>query len=101
MASAKTRLNLSGNATEDTRRREQSADLEPFLACPFLRGVSLKDVEFDEGTVRVAHKLGKKPQGWWVTRSRGSLPAFYEESSDATHITFLSEAEGTFDLWVF
>ena len=69
-------------------------------------GALIKDVVMaPSATVKVAHKLGHNPQGWWVVRARGASPVIYESTADQSHLTLVAEsgqsATVTFDLWVF
>jgi hypothetical protein len=54
------------------------------------------------GRVTVNHGLGRKPDGYNVSRAKGAAdPSFREVRSDSRTIVFESSAECSVDLWVY
>jgi hypothetical protein len=98
---ATVRQNVTGAGAEDVRARETTNDLKAMLGAPFLKGVA---VTFDApalASVRVPHKLGRKPVGWFVTDVTDDVPLLYREQWDASFILFNSTNACSVTLWVF
>ncbi len=78
--------------------------LQPLLTNPMLEGAVLKQVQLTSGSNVINHKLGRKLQGWIITRQRG--PANVYDTQDANAMPQLtlqleSSASVSVDLYVF
>ena len=67
-----------------------------------LDGVLVDGVVFDPAslTVTVNHKLGRKPQGWFIT-DISAAATLYRSEWDNDTITLTASGGCTIDLWVF
>lgn len=79
--------------------------LQPIVNLPINSGRLIKDIVLASGTNTINHKLGRKLQGWIVTRMSGSFVQLYDlqntnQMSDLTLI-LNSSAAGNIDLFVF
>lgn len=65
-------------------------------------GTELTNLTFAAGVpLAVAHKLGRVPQRWWVTRDFGAnANALRETARDSKYLTLVSSAACTVNLWV-
>lgn len=74
----------TGAPAEDAARVELERDVGAATNSPLLGGVFVDCVTPDVGEqLEVHHRLGRKPQGWVVTRRRGGSFDMYEaEPSD-------------------
>lgn len=74
--------------------------------CPLLDGVSVKDVEVDTSKTKINHGLGRKPEGWIITKNDASYVVFettYDDDAEKEiHLNLVSTGSGsTIDLWVY
>lgn len=53
------------------------------------------------GQIRVAHGLGRRPEGYNQQSATGASPNYHEVSRDSRFITFESAAACTVELWIF
>lgn len=78
--------------------------LNPLLSNPLLNGVVLKQVQLASGSNIINHKLGRKLQGFIITRQRG--PANIYDTQDNNSMPDLtlhleSSASVSCDIYVF
>lgn len=81
-----------------------ASKLNPILANPVSNGLLLKNVSLVNGTNAVNHKLGRKLQGWIVTRKRANAELHDEQDSNqnpSLTLTLVSDADVIVDLYVF
>lgn len=78
--------------------------IEPSINNPILAGNLLKNVELNNGLTQVNHKLGRKLQGWIITRQRG-ISAIHDQQDSNTMpeltLTLASSAGVNVDIYVF
>ena len=68
---------------------------------PFLDGNAVKELDLSTTELRIAHGLGRKPQGFLVL-TRDAAQVIYESSeSDSTFINLKAGGAVTADVWVF
>lgn len=78
--------------------------LNPILTNPLANGILLKNVELISGATVVNHKLGRKLQGWLVTRLRNNVVVFDSQDANpnpALTLVLNSTGATTVDLYVF
>lgn len=92
----------TGTPPEDERYAQLLSDMQRLLRDPMLRGHTLERVTVEVGTNRIAHKLGRKPVGWFAVRVTGSA-AFEarETAADDRYLTLEVTNATTLDLRVF
>lgn len=78
--------------------------LNPIIANPIISGNILQNVVLAVGSNVINHKLGKKLQGWYIVRKRGSADIYDTQDSNQMPqltLTLTSDAVVTVDLAVF
>lgn len=79
--------------------------LDPVIRQPLTQGTLLKDVQLASGNNVVNHKLGRKLQGWIITRYRGAAASVYDTQDNnptpALTLTLNSSASVVVDIYVF
>lgn len=92
----------TGFAPEDARYAQFLADMQRLLRDPIMRGRTIEGLTLTSGTNRIAHGLGRVPQGWFSTRTTGAN-AFYarEVARDERYLTLELLLDCTVDLRVF
>lgn len=82
-----------------------ASQLDPLLAKPLSSGLLLKDVELQSGNNTINHRLGRKLQGWIITRMQDAFAQVYDKQStnQMTDKTLILNSNGavTVDLMVF
>lgn len=81
-----------------------AAQLDPVLKAPLANGLLLKSITLASGDNTVNHKLGRKLQGWIVTRCRAAASFYDKQDSNPTPaltLTLNSSAAVVVDLYVF
>ncbi len=84
-----------------TRWRQE---LNPLLALPLNQGIILENVALANGSTQVNHLLGRRLNGWILTRVRASATIYDTQDANktpATTLTLVSNAVVTVDLFVF
>lgn len=80
------------------------SQLNPVLGNPLVNGTLLRNVALASGSNTVNHKLGRKLQGWVITRQRSSGSVYDTQDSnqhpDLT-LTLQASAAMVVDLYVF
>lgn len=109
MAAAKLafrRVQVGDFASDQIQRQAQQAT-QALRQIPFSSGVWLRNVAIGTGDTVVNHGLGRKPQGYIVTRVQGNAASIVEslpanQPPDQTRqYAFVATAATTVDLWVF
>lgn len=69
---------------------------------PFLDGVSVR-VALANGANVVSHKLGRKPQGWFLTRKDAAVHVYETNAAPftATSILLTASASVNVTIWIF
>lgn len=70
---------------------------------PFLSGNLIQSVSLAVGDNKIAHKLGRKYQGWFLTKINSGSVVYQVASSsdDNLYLTLNASALADVDLWVF
>ena len=81
------------------------AALDRVVDLPLTRGVQLTRVELQSGLNVVNHRLGRRPQGYIITRMTGAGATLYDTQTDnpRPELTLLlnASAAATVDLWIY
>jgi predicted RNA binding protein YcfA (HicA-like mRNA interferase family) len=78
--------------------------LNPVIALPINKGLILKNIALVTGSNKVNHRLGRKLQGWFLVRKRGSADIYDEQDSNqmpSLTLSLNSSADVTVDIFVF
>lgn len=77
--------------------------IDPVLSNPIVNGNQLKSIALVSGINSINHKLGRKPQGYLVTRMFGSFAQIYEITSQQPELTLqLNSSTSTMvDIYVY
>lgn len=78
--------------------------LNPVIELPFNKGILLQNISLLTGSNTVNHKLGRKLQGWVITRIRSNASVYDTQDLNQTpQLTLSLVASGnvTVDLLVF
>jgi hypothetical protein len=78
--------------------------VQPFLNSRILDGVLLKNISLSSGVNTVAHKLGRKIEGWIVVRQRADARIWDIQDSNVNVTSTLklqTSAAVVVDLWIF
>lgn len=78
--------------------------LDPYSSKEILQGQILQNVDLASGSNNVAHKLGRKPIGWFLVRRRSTAVIYDTQDTNPDSALFLrlvASAETTVDLYVF
>lgn len=82
-----------------------ASELNPLLTNPILSGVQLKRITLATGANSINHKLGRKLQGWIITRWIGSSASVYDtqDSNSMPELTLNLTSSGTVsvDIYVY
>lgn len=81
-----------------------ATELNPLLANVLSNGSLLKRVVLTSGANVVNHKLGRKLQGWFITRKNASADIYDTQDTNATPaltLTLNCSAAVTVDIYVF
>jgi myo-inositol-1-phosphate synthase len=82
-----------------------ASELNPILTNPISNGILIKGINLVAGANVVNHKLGRKLQGWIVTRWNGGVANVYDtqDSNQMQQLTLNlnSSANVSIDLYVF
>lgn len=95
---------LPQNLTLDAMQNKWASSLDPMLSNPTLDNLVLKSVPLVVGANVINHKLGRKLQGWKITRQRGPAALYdTQDTNQMQHLTLIlvSDANVTIDLEVF
>lgn len=81
-----------------------AAVLNNFMANPSLTGTVLKQVSLSSGSNVINHKLGRKLQGWFITRIRAASNLYdTQDTNIMPELTLQLEAsaDAIVDIYVF
>lgn len=82
-----------------------ASQLNPLLSLPLNSSVLLQDIELVTGDNSINHKLGRKLQGWIVTRMIDGFVQLYDKQNDNNMpdktLVLNASGSGTIDLIVF
>ena len=81
-----------------------SQAVNPVLALPLTKGLTLANVQLTAGTNNVPHTLGRTLQGWFVTRIRSSATIYDAQDSNTSPnkiLVLVASADVTVDLFVY
>jgi len=73
--------------------------LTPVLKVQLIDGVQIK-VDLVSGSQRIAHNLGRVPQGFVVVDTT-SAETFYRTAWDSSTMTVTATGTATFSIWVY
>lgn len=80
-----------------------ATQLDPVIANLLVKGQLLKNVMLNNGTTVINHRLGRTPQGWFLSAPKGAATV-YEASKQPNAtltLTVVSDAAITTDMWVY
>lgn len=81
-----------------------STQINPVLSLPINSGLFLKGISLVSGSNTINHRLGRKLQGWFITRKRASASIYdLQDSNPRPELTLVLNSSGTvsIDLFVF
>ena len=67
---------------------------------PILKGRLITDISVSTSSTSVAHKLGKKPKGYFLASSSASV-TIYTTGKDDKFLKITASGSATISLWVF
>lgn len=88
----------------DMMQVQWASQIDPLIANPLTKGNLLKNIALTSGANVVSHKLGRKLQGWIITRIRAAQTVYdTQDSNQIPELTLNLVASGdvTVDLLVF
>ena len=107
-SSGKEKAFKRANGVEDATSKFQDNVAEKFSTLeknPIMNGVPVKQVALVAGSVNsINHKLGREPQGYYVTKKNGSSDIWDSQESNKLKDLTLDlncSANVTVDLWIF
>lgn len=74
--------------------------LQPILRSPIINGTLIESVSIGTSATQVAHKLGRKPLGYFVAAQFGPGEIWAADFS-VSYISFTASTPVTVNLWVF
>jgi len=75
--------------------------LNPVIACPMAKVQILADIPLITGANTINHKLGRKPQGWFLTDRDGSASVFRSAAFTDLTLQLTASAPVTVSIGVF
>lgn len=94
----------TGDKGIDLMQTSWAADINPLLKNAVLQGILLKNVSLTTGANSVNHKLGRKLQGWMLTRVRAAATIYDTQDANSMPeltLTLNSSANVVVDIYVF
>lgn len=94
----------TGDKGIDLMQTSWASDLNPLLKNAVLQGILLKNVSLTAGANSVNHKLGRKLQGWMLTRVRAAATIYDTQDANSMPeltLTLNSSANVVVDIYVF
>lgn len=88
----------------DLMQTTWATQLDPIISNPLLKGNVLQKVSLKSGVNVINHKLGRRLQGWYITRIRSAATFYDEQDSNQTPqltLVLISSADCVIDLEVF
>lgn len=96
---------LTNNQQVNSMQTLWSTQLNPVIMNPIVNGLQLTGISLVVGSNVVNHKLGRKLQGWIVTRMADGFTQLYDTQNSNRNpeltLTLNSSAAITVDLWVY
>ena len=81
-----------------------SAKLNPILANLIMDGIFLKNIQLTTGSNIINHRLGRKLQGWFISRQRSNAGIYDNQDNNSNQVQTLiliTDANVEVDLYVF
>ena len=77
--------------------------INPVIANLLINGILLKDQSLISGTTVINHKLGRIPQGWFLSAPKGPATVYQaaQQPNPTLTLTVVSDAALTTDVWVY
>lgn len=78
--------------------------INPLLTNPLVNGIILKSVSLTIGSNQINHLLGRKLQGWCLTRKRASADIYDTQDSNSMPeltLSLVSDAQVIVDIYVY
>jgi hypothetical protein len=85
----------------DMQTTKWKSIIDPLLKNPLNDVSIINDVNLKFGANKIAHKLGKKPQGWIILDINAAATIYRSEPFDDLFLTLYSNAVTTISLGVF
>lgn len=90
---------VSDNADLQRVQENVQAALEPVISSPIVDGL-LISAQLESGSNKVAHKLGRKPQGYIVVTKSANIDVWGSVMSPSI-LTLEASGNVTLTLWIF
>lgn len=78
-----------------------SASINPLLSNPIVNGIFVKSIALINGVTIINHKLGRKPQGYFVTDINAAATIYRSQPYNNLTLVLTSNAVATVNLYVF
>lgn len=77
--------------------------LDPIIANLLINGILLKDQSLINGTTVINHRLGRQPQGWFLSAPKGAATVYQaaQQPNPTLTLTVISNAAIMTDIWVY
>lgn len=85
----------------DMQTTKWKSILDPLLKNPLNNVSILNDIQLRIGNNKISHKLGTKPQGWFIVDINANAQIYRSEESTDLFLTLYSNAVATVSLGVF
>jgi hypothetical protein len=95
--------NLPQKLPLDQMQTKWASQINPALANILMQGQLLQNIELINGVTYIDHKLGRQPQGWFLSAPKGPATVYQaaQQTNPTLTLTLISDAAITSDLWVF
>lgn len=94
-------MQLPTKLQPDMQTTKWKSLLDPLLTNPLNSVSILKEVELRVGNNKIAHKLGRRPQGWLILDINAAAQIYRSADFDDLFLTLNSDAQATISLGVF
>lgn len=97
-------MGLPQQLTWDMAQNRWASIIDPILSNPLSKAIILPSVTLTTGVNIINHKLGRKLQGWYITRIRASATVFdTQDANQSPQLTLqlTASANVVVDLVVF
>lgn len=94
-------LMRTGNQTLDNQQTRWKAEIDPLLTAPLAGLLILEGVTLTNGATVINHKLGRLPQGWFLTDLNGAATIYRSQPFNKLTLTLTSNAVVTANIGVF
>ena len=96
---------LDSNKNMMLMQTQWANSLNPVIDLPLNSALIINDISLSTGSNVINHRLGRKLQGWMVTRMKNSFVQIYDQQSTNTMtdktLVLNSSGAGLIDLLVF